>query len=326
LPWLRWTRVNRSRWPVIPGETMTASSANVELRSPSRLEEALELIGAGSWQALAGGTDVYPAHVGRALARPLLDLGRLDELRGVKRLVLNDGSSWLRVGALETWTALRRVDLPAGCEALRQAAAEIGGRQVQNQGTLGGNLCNASPAADGVPVLMALDAQVELRSVRGRRRLPVADFVLGNRKTALAPDELLTAIEIPLVSAQARSAFLKLGHRRFLVISIAMVAVAVDVDSDGKLKRCALAVGACSAAARRLPGLESQLVGLPATQASARAARWLADDRLGWLSPLSPIDDVRGSARYRIEAVAELIPRALAAALSGDPANPGVMR
>lgn len=289
--------------------------APADLRSPSHMDEALKLLAQGAWQPLAGGTDVFPSLVGKALSRPLVNLAAISALKGMSRVNVNGGSFW-RIGASETWAALRETRLPAGLEALSQAAAEIGGRQVQNQGTLGGNLCNASPAADGVPVLLALEAEVELRSLRGSRRLSVADFVLGNRRTALAADELLVAIDIPLGSDRARSSFLKLGHRRFLVISIAMVAVAVDCDAQGRLARCAIAVGACSAAARRLTTLESLLVGLAASEAPARAARALSGDRENLLAPLSPIDDVRGTARYRRDAVRELIPRAIALSVS----------
>lgn len=297
---------------------MDSSPAAVELRLPARLEQVLDLLAEGGWQPLAGGTDIYPAHVGRALKRPLVDVSSLVGLQGMGLEQINQRPMF-RIGAAETWTRLREARLPAGLEALAQAAAEIGGRQVQNQGTLGGNLCNASPAADGVPVLLALDAEVELQSRRGLRRIPAVEFVLGNRRTALAADELLTAIHIPVGSRRARSAFLKLGHRRFLVISIAMVAVATDCDDAGRLTRCAIAVGSCSAAARRLPALESALVGVAIDQASVQATRMLAEHGSEALAPLTPIDDVRGSAHYRREAVQELIPRALAQAVSAPP-------
>jgi CO/xanthine dehydrogenase FAD-binding subunit len=123
------------------------------------------------------------------------------------------------------------------------------------------------------------------------------------------------AIYLPLGSPRARSQFLKLGHRRYLVISIAMVAVSVDADAQNRLARCAVAVGACSAAAKRLPRLEERLLGLPPSQAAGAAASALASgDAAGLLAPLSPIDDVRGTAGYRREAVRELIGRAIAMA------------
>ncbi len=284
-------------------------------RSPVRLDEALNLLEETEWLALAGGTDVFPAHVGRPLTRPLLDLSRIDALRGSQPASSPDGRPGWRFGALESWSALRDAALPPGFEALPQAALEVGGRQIQNQGTLGGNLCNASPAADGVPVLLALNAEVELQSRRGTRRLPLSKFVLGNRRTALEPGELLTAVWVPTGSPRARSQFLKLGHRRYLVISIAMVAVSVDSDAQGRIEQCAIAVGACSAVAARLPQLEARLRGLHGSAAAHQAADWLASpDSKSLLAPLSPIDDVRGTAGYRLEAVRELIGRALAMA------------
>lgn len=294
---------------------MTAHASIQPPRAPVHLDEALELLSQPGWLPLAGGTDVFPAHVGRPIAQPLLDLGRIDGLRGQGRVTDAAGRAWWRIGALETWSAVRDAPLPPGFEALVQAALEVGGRQIQNQGTLGGNLCNASPAADGVPVLLALDAEVELRSRLGRRRLPLEAFVLGNRRTALAPGELLVSIDLPLGSPRARSQFLKLGHRRYLVISIAMVAVSVDIDAQDRLSRCTIAVGACSAAARRLPRLEEQLLGLRPSQAAGAAASALASgESAALLAPLSPIDDVRGTAGYRREAVRELIGRAIAMA------------
>jgi len=291
---------------------MTAHASIQPPRAPVHIEEALELLSQPGWLPLAGGTDVFPAHVGRPIAQPLLDLSRIDGLRGQGRVTDAAGRAWWLIGALETWSAVRDAPLPPGFEALVQAALEVGGRQIQNQGTVGGNLCNASPAADGVPVLLALDAEVELRSRAGRRRLPLEAFVLGNRRTALAPGELLVAIDLPLGSPRARSQFLKLGHRRYLVISIAMVAVSVDLDAQDRLARCTIAVGACSAAARRLPRLEEQLLGLRPSQAAAAAASALASgESAALLAPLSPIDDVRGTAGYRREAVRELIGRAI---------------
>jgi CO/xanthine dehydrogenase FAD-binding subunit len=191
---------------------------------------------------------------------------------------------------------------------LKAAAREIGGVQIQNTGTLAGNMCNASPAADGTPMLMALDAQVMLQSARGTRRIAATDFVLGPRRTACAADELVVAIEVPARNATARSAFVKLGGRRYLVISITMVAAVVDVDQRGVVRHTAVAVGSCSAWAQRLPALERRLIGQPADADLA--------DRIepADLAPLTPIDDLRASAAYRLDATATLIRRALAEA------------
>ncbi|MBV8393683.1 MAG: xanthine dehydrogenase family protein subunit M [Alphaproteobacteria bacterium] len=266
---------------------------------PSRLEEALEAL-MRPHTVLAGGTDFYPARVGRAIDENVLDIGGIGALRGISTA----GGGW-RLGATTTWSDLIAADLPPLFDGLKQAAREVGGRQIQNAGTLAGNLCNASPAADGVPPLLALDAEVELAGHAGLRRLPLSQFIVGNRRTVLAPGELVVAIHVPRPMHAARSAFLKLGARRYLVISIAMAAATVEID-DGHVARARVAVGACSAVAQRLPLLEAALLGAP------------FDERLGHrveathLAPLSPIDDVRGSAAYRLDVVVTLLRRLLA--------------
>jgi CO/xanthine dehydrogenase FAD-binding subunit len=270
---------------------------------PEELGQALRWLATSRPAIVAGGTDFHPARVGRPPEAEILDLSRLAALRGITA----DGSGW-RIGALTTWTDVARAALPPLFDALAQAALEVGGLQVQNRGTVGGNLCNASPAADGVPALLALDARVELASLRGARTLALADFVFGARRTALAPDELLVAVRLPRGTPAARSRFLKLGHRRYLVISIAMVAVSVDVDAAGRAVRVGAAVGSCSAAARRLPALEAALEGTPREAIAETAAGALRDPAV--LAPLAPIDDVRGTAAYRLDAVATLLRRA----------------
>ncbi len=266
---------------------------------PPTLAEALRLMALGVALPLAGGTDIYPAHVGRALPVPLIDLTRIRMLRGIRA----EPEGWC-FGATTTWADVLRAELPACFDALKQAAREIGGEQIQNTGTLGGNLCNASPAADGTPVWLALDAQLVLQSASGKRRLPVAGFVLGNRRTARAPNELLTGIVVPHRGTQARSVFTKLGSRRYLVIAITMVALVLDVDARGRVVAAGVAVGSCSACAQRLPALEARLVGMPLADV-ARLTICTAD-----LTPLSPIDDVRASATYRLDATQTLLRRA----------------
>jgi len=249
---------------------------------------------------LAGGTDLYPAHVGRKVAAPLLDITAIAGLRGIRR----DDGGWA-IGATTTWTDVVRADLPPLFAALKAAAREVGGVQIQNTGTVAGNVCNASPAADGTPVLLALGASVVLRSERGERELPLDEFVLGSRRTARAADELVVAVRIPARSARARSAFAKLGGRRYLTISISTVAVVVDSDGAGAIAEAGVAVGSCSAVARRLPALEARLLGAAAGTDLAR----LLDP--ADLAPLAPIDDLRGSAAYRGDATATLVRRAL---------------
>lgn len=266
---------------------------------PGRLADAMALLAQGPRTLLAGGTDLYPATRAPLLDGAILDLSGMGELAGIGR---GDG---LRIGACTTWSALRDAALPPACDALREAAAEIGGRQIQNAGTVGGNLCNASPAADGVPPLLALDAEVELASPEGRRRLPLAAFLRGPRRADCGPREILTAVLVPEAALAGRSAFAKLGARRHLVISIAMVAVRLVV-SDGRVAAAALAVGACGPVATRLAGLEAALAGGPA---DATLADRVDDGAVA--AALAPIDDIRADAGYRAAAAAELVRRTL---------------
>ena len=267
---------------------------------PHSLEEALALLAEGPWRILAGGTDFYPAIGVKPLRENVLDINALPELRGVSE---DDGH--IVIGARTAWTAIAHADLPPAFDALKAAAREVGSIQIQNVGTVAGNLCNASPAADGVPALMVLDAEVELRSTDMTRRPPLQEFILGNRKTAIRPGEMVTAIRVPKALTRGTSAFVKLGARRYLVISIAMAAARLVVGSDGRIAEAAVAVGSCSAVTQRLPALEAALVGRPAdaSLATAVAAEHLAG--------LAPIDDVRGSREYRTEAAREIVARAL---------------
>ena len=273
---------------------------------PADVAAALEMRGAG-YTVLAGGTDLYPQHVGRPMPSRVVDIGGLTELRGIAE---TDGG--FRIGALTRWADVAAAALPGAFDGLRAAAREVGAVQVQHAGTIGGNLCNASPAADGVPALLTLDASVELTSATGTRSLALESFLTGYRQTALRPDELLTAVLVPRgATGDAPSAFLKLGLRRYLVISVVMVAVVVSLDADGAIGEGRVAVGACSPVAQRLRSLESHLVG---RSPGAIDAATIEEH----LSALSPIDDVRATADYRRTAAALLVRRALRSC-GGDP-------
>lgn len=296
-------------------ETDETGAMGLYLR-PNALADALEALAddklnpvSGSaidrLTVLAGGTDFFPAQTARRAwlepsPRNILDIWGIDELRGVRRG--EDGTSF---GALTTWTEICDAELPPAFDGLKLAAREVGGRQVQNRGTIAGNLCNASPAADGVPPFLTLDAKVEIASIRGRRSMPLAEFVTGHRRTALAPDELVTAVHVPRQSPDARSVFLKLGARSYLLISIVSVAVLVETDAKSRIARAAIAVGACSAVPVRLAALEQKLPGATPGEVDSHVETGVA-------SVLSPIDDVRGSALYRTHAAAVLVRRALA--------------
>jgi CO/xanthine dehydrogenase FAD-binding subunit len=266
---------------------------------PSRLEEALSVL-ARPHLVLAGGTDVYPARVGRAIDEDVLDIGAIAVLRGIS----TTAEGW-RLGATTTWSELVESELPPLFDGLKQAAREIGGRQIQNAGTLAGNLCNASPAADGVPCLLTLGAEVEIASQSATRRVPLDRFIAGARRTDLRPGELVVALHVARPTHPARSAFVKLGARRYLVISIAMASATLEIAA-GRIAAARIAVGACSAVAQRLPMLEAALAGAPLGESLA--------DRIdaAHLAPLAPLDDLRGSAVYRREAVLVLLRRLLA--------------
>jgi CO/xanthine dehydrogenase FAD-binding subunit len=283
---------------------------------PAALADALGALARGGpggspWTVLAGATDFYPARVGRTVDEDVLDISGCAALRGVVPIDADapelPGGGW-RIGALTTWTDLSAADLPPVFRGLQAAARTVGGRQVQNRATIAGNLCNASPAADGTPNLLALDAVVELASADGVRQVPVAGFVTGNRRTVRAPGELVTGLLVPapLAGTTTRSAFVKLGSRAFLVISIAMVAAVLEVDDDERIRRARIAVGACSEVAQRLTALEADLAGrrLDATIHAVVEA--------GHLASLAPISDVRGTAAYRRAAALVLVRRALA--------------
>jgi CO/xanthine dehydrogenase FAD-binding subunit len=275
---------------------------------PRTVEEAVEMLAEPAC-ILAGGTDVFPALVDRPAPARIVDLSRLDALAGI---TLEPGL--VRIGARVTWSALVRAPLPPCFSMLKAAAREVGSVQIQNAATIAGNLVNASPAADGVPPLLALDAFVEIAGPAGRRRVPLSAFITGYRRTALAPGELVTAVLVPRTIEDGRSAFLKLGARRYLVISIAMVAAVVRLEA-GHVAEARVAVGACSAVAQRLTGLEDALAGADLA-AAPLSSRVTADHLAG----LDPIDDVRASAAYRREAALELVRRALDAC-TVDPAT-----
>jgi CO/xanthine dehydrogenase FAD-binding subunit len=277
---------------------------------PSSLDEALDLLATGRWRILAGATDIYPALGGAPFREDVLDINAIAGLSGVTRAQ----GHW-RIGARTTWSQIVAADLPPGFEALRHAAREVGSVQIQNTATVAGNLCNASPAADGVPPLLALDARVELRSRAGTRMLALSDFIQGNRRIARNPDELVTAILVPEDAAVGTSAFVKLGARRYLVISIAMVAARLSLDDGGRIAAAAIAVGSCSAVAVRLDGLERALIGMRPDGDLDR----LLDTAT--FAEIRPIDDVRGTAQYRTAAARVLVARAVAAALGGDAAE-----
>jgi CO/xanthine dehydrogenase FAD-binding subunit len=271
---------------------------------PQSVEEAVAALATHGGRILAGGTDFFPGLGEKQVSGPVIDISGL---RGLSDVSVSPEE--VRIGACATWSLVAEAPLPRSFDALRAAACEVGSVQIQNTGTVGGNLCNASPAADGVPPLLILDAEVELASYCDIRRLPLRDFITSNRKTLLRPDEILTAVVVPR-TIEGPSVFMKLGARRYLVISIAMVAAIVEVGAGGIVKQIRVAVGACSAVAQRLYALELQLKGATAGPGLGRLVS------PGHLAALSPIDDSRATAAYRRDATLTLVRRALEACLS----------
>lgn len=267
---------------------------------PRNIDEAVAGLSGGEALLLCGGTDVFPAHAGRPLLRQVIDLSGIASLRGISR-----ESGLVRFGGATTWTDIINADLSSAFDGLKSAAREVGSVQIQNRGTIAGNLCNASPAADGVPPLLTLDAQLELMSSRGKRVMPLKEFITGYRKTALAADEMLTAVLVPEPPPRAAAAFVKLGARRYLVISILMAAAVVERGADGAITKAALAIGAASPVAQRLQKLESDLVGLAPRIAPSTVIR------PHHFEGLAPIDDVRATAAYRLEAAMVIAGEAL---------------
>ena len=263
----------------------------------SDLDAALAMLAAGPCRILAGGTDVFPSLQDRPLVGRVLDISGIADLHQITQ---ND-DHW-SIGAAVSWRDVTRAALPPAFNGLKAAAYEVGSWQIQNRATLVGNICNASPAADGVPALLTMDAAVQLQSCRGGRVMPLASFITGNRKTKRADDEMVTAILVPKPGAAGQGYFYKLGARRYLVISIGMVAMRLLCDSQQKIAEIAIAVGACSEVATRLNDLEQHLCGQPLVGAADIVTP-------SHFAGLSPIDDVRASASYRIDAVEEAVRR-----------------
>ena len=261
--------------------------------SPTRLEAAYALLADADvvWRPLAGGTDLMVQMTGEIGEPPerVLDIWALDELRGIAV-----EPEALVIGALTTYTELRRSPLVAEfVPALEDAAATIGAAQIQNRGTLGGNVANASPAGDTLPVLLALGAEIVLGSAAGERTVAADDFWTGYRRTARRADELVVRIRIPL-AADRVVRFRKIGTRRAQAISKVVMALAWRaVTDEDPWTDVRLALGSVAATTIRAAGAESILEGARPTRETADAAA------AALTAELQPIDDVRSTADYR---------------------------
>lgn len=274
---------------------------------PDSLEELLATMAEAGPEAriVAGGTDLW-VHARAGRRWPLLvNITRVRELEGIS---LQDGV--LRLGALTTAAqVLKSSEVLRAAPLLWHACDRFASPLVRSRATLAGNLCNASPAADGALALLALDAEVELASAAGRRTLPVGQFILGPGKTALAPQEVVTALRVPVPARRRFQRFEKSGLRPALEISIVAVAANLDLDEAGVVKDARLCFGAAAPVPLRGAQTEAALVGKPLTVQSIEAAARAA------AAEVRPVDDVRATAAYRRRLAAAYVRRALTAAL-----------
>ncbi|UUX49306.1 FAD binding domain-containing protein [Nisaea acidiphila] len=282
---------------------VSVMAATTTYLRPDMLAAALDALASKPLTVAAGCTDLFPSTESKALPYDVLDITGIEGLSGIR---LDENG--LTIGGTTTWSEIAEADLPPALHALQLAAREVGSRQIQNRGTLAGNICNASPAADGIPPLLVLNAQVELSAASGVRHLPLTEYLLGPRKTQRRADEILTSVRIPSPALAGQSHFLKLGARTYLVISIAMTAARVVIE-DGVVTEAALAVGACGPVARRIDAAEQALIGQPLNPDA------ITDQLVA--GALSPIDDIRADAGFRITSAAELLRRTLRAIEAG---------
>jgi CO/xanthine dehydrogenase FAD-binding subunit len=269
--------------------------------SPTTVGEAFAAMAGGGARPVAGGTDLMVQLAADVVEPPaaIVDLWRLDELRGVGY----DGYE-VTIGALTTFAELRRsAVIRARLPALAEAAATIGAIQIQNRATIGGNVCNASPAGDSLPVLLAVDATFDLGSATGERSVSARHLWTGYRETALRPDELLLRIRFP-VERYRRTRFRKVGTRRAQAISKVVMALSYQEDG-GVWHNVRLALGSVAATTIRATATEAVLEGgAPRESVADHAAAVLADE-------LRPIDDVRSTAGYRRSVSARVLHRLL---------------
>ena len=268
--------------------------------SPRTLAEAYAILAGAPHRPVAGGTDLLVQLTGEIGPAPerVVDLWRVEELRGIH---VRDGA--LELGALTTYTQIRGSDAcSTHAPALVAAAATIGAAQIQNRGTIGGNVMNASPAGDTLPVLLALDATLVVGGAAGERSIAAAEFWPAYRKTAVKDGELLLRVRIPIVEGRFQ-AFRKVGTRRAQAISKVVLAAAWRRDPAWRDVR--IAFGSVAATPIRARAAEAALEGAPATAATIDAA---VEALRG---ELHPIDDVRSTGAYRLEVSGRILRRIL---------------
>ena len=266
---------------------------------PRTLAEALEAKAQHpDWMVLAGGTDLMVNATHRAAPAGILDLWRLAELRGIGKA----DTDALTIGAGTTWLEVEHhADVKHSFGPLAAAAREIGALLILARGTLGGNVGTSSPVGDSLPVLLAFDAELELASVRGRRRVPYREFCTGYRRTALAADELIVAAHLPPPVGRTRTTWRKVGTRRAQSISKVMGAAFIELDGE-VVTKARVALGAVADRPIRIAAVEQAVVGLPLGKAAEAA-------RAAMRTAIKPIDDIRSTAAYRREVAENLVAR-----------------
>ncbi|AFL87175.1 aerobic-type carbon monoxide dehydrogenase, middle subunit CoxM/CutM-like protein [Terriglobus roseus DSM 18391] len=278
---------------------MRSNAAEYDIIAPDSLEEVLAVLASDQRAPIAGGTELMVAlGAGRLAQKNFVSLHKLSELR-----FLDDAEeTTLRIGSGTTFTDIRSSDIIAtDFPLLSQTASWTGSIANQNRGTLGGNIANASPAADTPPALLAYDAELELISIRGTRTIPYAAFHLGYKRTALAPDELILAVRLPRRFSTHKHWVRKVGTRNAQAIAKIALAAVAKIE-DGVFTEIALGAASLRDRPSRLPATEAALLGRnPHDPAALRAARQaLAGE-------VAPIDDIRSTARYRAAVAGNLL-------------------
>jgi CO/xanthine dehydrogenase FAD-binding subunit len=278
---------------------MRAYLPEYELHAPQNLNDALAVLARepGVWRAFAGGTDLMVLlEAGLLTHKKFLSIWHLPELKGIE--VTNDHVS---LGALTTYTEIERHEtLRREFPLLGAAARETGGLAIQNRGTLGGNIANASPAADTPPALLVYDAELELVSAAGARRLPYKDFHTGYKQMNMRPDELVARILLPRTTASLQTYYRKVGTRKAQAISKVCLAAGARMDGD-KIADVRLALGSVAPTVVRCYETEELLRGQSIDD------RLIKDARASLMKEIVPIDDVRSTAEYRLRVTANVL-------------------
>ena len=285
-----------------------------ELRTPKDLSAALEALAgeAGVWKPFAGGTDLMVLfEAGRLEHKKFINIWNLAELKGIEVT-----PEHVTLGALVTYTEVQAHEvLQSEFPLLCQAAAETGGLAIQNRGTLGGNIVNASPAADSPPALLVYDAELELVSSSGSRWLSYRDFHTGYKQMLIRTDELLCRIRLPRALSDWRQYYRKVGTRKAQAISKVCVACAARVEG-GQITEIRISLGSVAPTVIRCPKTEALLQGQTLDDATIRAAK------VALSGEIKPINDIRSTASYRLRVAANVLEDFLLQLKNGDHPTP----